>query len=247
MRAENEEETDDFPKGTKDYIIKYGIIKTGQIADIQFLLSHGLDVNTLLEKDEENAKQSLLSWAAGCRQREMARILLSKGADPFLFPRNSTDPERAAGASAMGSAIWGNDTKIAEYILGQRPLQQNINLSIKDIDGRQWSLLYLAIYKNSPEMVALLLRHGASAKEALLTDAAGKKWTPLQYASGEEITVWDEDPEAPGIYKQDQLKTERLSFPDPSDEDDEGEQAAKRADQAKNQAIQRLLREHGGR
>jgi hypothetical protein len=247
MRAENQEETDDCPARTKDHVIKYDIIKKDQIADLQFLLSHGLDSNTLLEEDEGYNKQSLLSRAVRFNQREMARILLAKGADPFLFPKNSDEPERAAGPSAIATAIFENDPKMAGYILNQRAPQWNINLSIKDQTGAQWSPIYWAIFDNSPEMVALLLQHGANAKNALLTDVAGKKLTPLQYASGEEITIWEEEPEGLGTYKRDKRETEKLTFPDPESGDKPEDQEAKRTAKAKNLEIQRLLRERGAR
>jgi len=157
-----------------------------------------LDIVHLLEEKGEDIKQvndfgSLLHAATIADKPEMVKYLLSRGADPFISDQNFKHcPIESClfyGRSEIFNIFWERDTH--NYVQNQKfknLLQYAVNMDrfeevkkicyhwddINSSDETGKSPLALAISRNLPEMVSLLLELGADVQESEIVEG----WTP---------------------------------------------------------------------
>jgi len=170
------------------------IATRGRDETIKFILSIGA-----LKVDARDSNgRTLLSWAAECGNKDVARELLRKGATVDLYDISkagmtpllwaaagghvemarlllqegaSREPRDKKGRSAIALAATNGDTKMAMFLLGQ-----GADLEARDVDGR--TCLAQAAMRGCPEVMRMLINRGADL-EAIDNDGL----TPLALAA----------------------------------------------------------------
>jgi ankyrin repeat protein len=132
---------------------------TGDIGKVKSLLDSGIDVNTHGLK-----RLSALNWAAYSGHLDIVQLLLERGASIDSF---DNDP----GWSALMNASATGHVEVAEYLLSKGA---RIDLQSND----KWTAIDFAAAHAQPEVVRMLLAHGADGAASLLSmvrknDAAG--------------------------------------------------------------------------
>ena len=128
----------------------------GNIKAIEQHLAAGKDVNA---KDDLYGDTPLL-WAAGFGQKEVAVLLIAKGADANAKAKEGWTP--------LHYATGGNDKEIVELLIAK-----GADLNAKDVDGE--TPLNWAEEGKHKEITDLLRKHGGKSGEELKT--AGKQNT----------------------------------------------------------------------
>ncbi|MEM7465866.1 MAG: ankyrin repeat domain-containing protein, partial [Pseudomonadota bacterium] len=132
-----------------------------------------LDINDVDPTDIwEN---TLLHFAAKYNQAPAVYFLASKGAD--LEVKNAVDHTPLLVAAKEGA------TEAAKILI-----QQGASVGSADIEGR--TVLFWAIASEKPELVALLLRHGA--KPDRLIELNGNQTSPRNYANNHNNPIMKE-------------------------------------------------------
>lgn len=111
---------------------------------IDFLLSTGIDINTVTPKGE-----ALLHAAVGTGNLDLARALLERGANAAV--------KTADGRSALHLAAWRGDVDLIKLLLAKGVL-----VDVKDREGR--TALWKAVANGQPEAIKLLLESGATIR-----------------------------------------------------------------------------------
>lgn len=108
------------------------------------------------------------------KRDELVSLLLKAGADPnreYQLHFNNNLQEQC---TALRDAIWvSNDVEIAKFLID---CGADVNYIVKYNDGRDCSLLNIAIQKNNLEMVKLLLNSGADANQGRRVLAGDFYW-----------------------------------------------------------------------
>ena len=136
---------------------------------VRFLFRHGAHVNAkpsrgirdkkmdwLPQPIEDARHRPPLNVAADMGCPEVVRILLEHGADIYRRDDNGCVPLHLVSTSTRKPCK--NDTE--RYIVAQLLVERYTDVDIKDVDGA--TPLHYACYHGQPEIVKLLLDHGAS-------------------------------------------------------------------------------------
>lgn len=186
-RGENEK-GDPSPRGS------------GRLTSLEFvkeLVRAGADVNTRLEKgsggravlNKRGATPFLL--AAKTADVPFMKLLLELGADPTIPNAEGCMPIMAAagiGVRAVGEEA-GTETEVIEAIDFLVKLGANTNA--KDENGE--TAMHGAAYRNFPEVVASLAKHGADP--AVWNQKNKHGWTPTMIAAGKRPGSFKPSPE----------------------------------------------------
>jgi len=131
-------------------------ICSGSKSEVDWYLSHRGDPNATIATDtlHGDEEDSLLSIAIGAERFDIARLLLSKGADPNGARKESEFPLWWAARSGNLEMIKDLVSRGAD-LNTQRP-------------GNGTTALHVAIYFNHPEVLRYLVEKGASARKKTL-------------------------------------------------------------------------------
>lgn len=119
-------------------------VKDGDIKEVKRLIALGADISM---KDKEG--WTLLHWAAGKGQKEIAEYLIIKGADV-----NSGDKD---GQTPLYRAVCKGHKEVAELLISK-------GTDVNARDNFDQTPLHIAVQNNQPEAVSLLLENGAEVK-----------------------------------------------------------------------------------
>ena len=128
----------------------------GQVAVVQKFLAGGGDANAA-----DKNKLTLLNWAAYGGSLDIAKLLIDKGADVNVH------------ASKMAWTPLMNASATGFPLVVNALLEHGAQLNLLDSDG--YSALAFAAEKKHPDIVRILLAHGADGGNALVALARGKK------------------------------------------------------------------------
>ena len=145
------------------YVISFPLYiasKTGRVELVNFLLTHGANVN----QTNGNGETSL-QWASQRGHVEVVNLLLNHGAN--VNQANVND----IGETPLYIASFHNNVKIVSLLLNHKA-----NINQADNDGK--TALYIASLTGHVEVVSLLLNHGA-----IVNQATNDGITPLHIAS----------------------------------------------------------------
>lgn len=186
-RGENEK-GDPSPRGS------------GRLTSLEFvkeLVEAGADVNSRLEQGKggravlNNRGSTPFLLAAKTADIPFMKLLLELGADPTIPNAEGCMPIMAAagiGVRAVGEEA-GTESEVIEAI--EFLLNLGADINAKDENGE--TAMHGAAYRNFPEVVASLAKHGADP--AVWNQKNKHGWTPTMIASGKRPGSFKPSPE----------------------------------------------------
>ena len=142
--------------------------KRGDLAKTKALLAKGADVNGV-DLDSLWVHTPLIAAASSGRE-QVVGLLLSKGADPNLY--------NGAGSTALLYAIQRSKSPSMVRAL----LEAKANIEQPTDDGTNRTPLIWAILGNQPEIVAILLDHGAKVDVVMENPISQERHSAIELA-----------------------------------------------------------------
>ena len=139
----------------------FDAVKCGDVQKFQKYLQNGIDVNLLEETDSK--RDSALIAACRLGREEIVRVALDFNA--------KNDPHPEFGQTALQVAVASGHINCAKLILETAELSEVDHVIVNHADGNQEAPLHIASRCGNPNMVELLINHGA---DVTLVDSNGR-------------------------------------------------------------------------